>query len=718
MKAKRLTALALAALMAASTTSVALAINPGAGQDMGFFDNPNYRGQLYMKDEDGYIVPANDGDFAPGDSIYLQLDWNDAAKSADLKRYNAYGDWAVGKSWVEDIEIVYAKGDVITGENTSTVYTLQSGKITGWDTTKQYTTFKTTDADKLADLRTQMKGDTANFNAAVQVEKGTYTALGADGWIVDGKYYQTRSKAVSEAGFTTVSNYYNYDGANHRTLPAGWAVLPADGFIVTVTASNTDKVYTSLQKDQLLKDLGFTKTTITAVEGEHFYVDAAETKYGSYSVDSGTVDLKTDKGATEVYVDVTNKKFIFADSLASATVDVFNSILTGATVSNTTDKGEECYYIVANATAGKSNTPDESYGSSNANALYVKKTAIDKTGGYAIGSGTIYENEEKAADTLTKSSNAFYVKSVADGAEAIPAANLDSVARTTVNALIDGITDAAGDLAANFVVVPQNRLGAPTGSFHPSVQHTTGYTYWVKIDTKDSTTTKDIDVVGSISVGTTKSNADKWPSLSMGVSLTNQNNQNSGDYTNVDSDIYIEPGERAVVSFADDASDEFEVEFGDDARFVFNARGQGKLNLAYNTKYNKDFAYDYDDANIDFITFEGEPTTNRTGTMYIYADRDTYIYEVTDRGAKSIAYLPAGGTGAVSAKTAAGKINGAYYDKDEDAWVFRTRHLTSYAISDKKLKTVDQMENGSSSSSGSNSGSNNNNGKPNPDTGR
>lgn len=143
------------------------------------------------------------------------------------------------------------------------------------------------------------------------------------------------------------------------------------------------------------------------------------------------------------------------------------------------------------------------------------------------------------------------------------------------------------------------------------------------------------------------------------------------------------------------------MEFGDDARFVFNARGQGKLNLAYNTKYDRDFAYDYDDANIDFINFEGEPTTNRTGTLYIYADEDSYIYEVTSKGAK--------------------KINGAYYDDDEEAWVIRTRNLTSYAISDKKLKTVDQMDNGSSSNSSNKPGSSNNkpgNGKPNPDTGR
>ena len=160
-------------------------------------------------------------------------------------------------------------------------------------------------------------------------------------------------------------------------------------------------------------------------------------------------------------------------------------------------------------------------------------------------------------------------------------------------------------------------------------------------------------------------------SLIWDITLTNANTDNGDYFDGVDGDITIEDGERAVVSFADDAG-ELIVEFGDDAWFEFNARGQGKLNLAYNTKFNRDFAYDYDHANIDFINFVAEPTTNKTGTLYIYADEDSYIYEVTSKGAK--------------------KINGAYYDDDEGAWVIRTRHLTSYAISDRRLKTIDQME--------------------------
>ena len=202
--------------------------------------------------------------------------------------------------------------------------------------------------------------------------------------------------------------------------------------------------------------------------------------------------------------------------------------------------------------------------------------------------------------------------------------------------------------------------------------------------------------MGDVGIGTTRNEA-KDNTINIDVTMTNADVDMDDEYEDF---VHIDPDTRAVVKFSDDASDEFEVEFGDyDARFIFNARGQGKLNLAYNTKFDRDFAYEYDDANIDFITFEAEPTTNRTGTLYIYADEDSYIYEVTSKGAK--------------------KIPGAYYDDEEEAWVIRTRHLTSYAISDKKLKTVDQMDDSSSSSKPNKPNKPSKPGdKYNPDTGR
>ena len=98
----------------------------------------------------------------------------------------------------------------------------------------------------------------------------------------------------------------------------------------------------------------------------------------------------------------------------------------------------------------------------------------------------------------------------------------------------------------------------------------------------------------------------------------------------------------------------------------------------------------YNYANLHFFTFEGEPAFNKTGEMMVYADKDSFIYEVTEDGAK--------------------KLN-ASYDEDFEAWVFKTRKLTSYVVSNVELneKTVTEDKNESSKPES---------GKDNPDTGR
>ena len=145
-----------------------------------------------------------------------------------------------------------------------------------------------------------------------------------------------------------------------------------------------------------------------------------------------------------------------------------------------------------------------------------------------------------------------------------------------------------------------------------------------------------------------------------------------------------------VVDF-DDYSDDVEtLTFGDDFEFEVDLSGQGKLNLKNNRDFNKEFAAMYDYANIDFINFVKTPSFNKNGTVYIYADEDAYIYEVTADGAK--------------------EIKGLKWDEDYEAWTFKTRTLKSYAISDVELdeKTVTE-DNTSSTTDG---------GKENPDTGR
>ena len=94
---------------------------------------------------------------------------------------------------------------------------------------------------------------------------------------------------------------------------------------------------------------------------------------------------------------------------------------------------------------------------------------------------------------------------------------------------------------------------------------------------------------------------------------------------------------------------------------------------------------------MDFITFTGEPSFNRTGTMYIYASDDTFLYKVVD-----------GKLEAVDAK----------YNEDYEAWEFRTRTLGTYVIADGEIDLeaiTDNTDDNSSTTDG---------GKVNPDTGR
>ena len=194
-------------------------------------------------------------------------------------------------------------------------------------------------------------------------------------------------------------------------------------------------------------------------------------------------------------------------------------------------------------------------------------------------------------------------------------------------------------------------------------------------------------MVGKIGVGSTKSKAED-NTVFLDVTLTNRN-WNEDSFENVDSDAYIEPGQRAVLSFADDA-DDVVIEFGDDAYYEFNARGQGRVNFAYNTNFDRDFAYDYDHANIDFINFEYEPSFNKIGRVYIYAPEDAFIYKRGAEGAEA--------------------ISGLEWDPDYEAWTFKTRTLENYVISDVELdeKTVTEDKDDTTTDGG----------KTNPDTGR
>ena len=225
----------------------------------------------------------------------------------------------------------------------------------------------------------------------------------------------------------------------------------------------------------------------------------------------------------------------------------------------------------------------------------------------------------------------------------------------------------------------------------------TDYKYVAQINTKASYSTKEVDLNGTVKV------VKKTSSNSSSASSVEVNAVVAYERVNVDGDSLEVSKDAPVVTF-DDVDGEVELTFGNNFTFIVNAKNQDELFLGYTEKPVSSIIDQNEDASIDFITFSSKPSFNRIGEFYIYADEDSYIYEVTENGLK--------------------KLN-AKYDEDSSAYVFETRTLTSYAISDVELSyngsAVEDNSSSSSSTPSGNGGSNNggsSNSKPsNPNTG-
>lgn len=613
MKTKKITALVLAALMAAGTTATAFADSDvvNRGGDLDDKRPLTFNDETIYENEDGVLTPSTD--FRPGDTLYIRLDElnaNGDKKIEDEKDdMNVYADWKVGKDAVESIDIVYKKGNYPTSmEETTFTYTVDGVpfKIEGKDIQHdlnsaikaQLTEYQQKNPDFLKD---EIAAELARFEAKLYVVSGTY-----------------------------------YPDAEEALKTAGWKK-------VAVQAGT--KGYSSVE--ELIKTGTLAGSTDYAASAD---VDKGYGTYGTQDVTNNTaLDTSND------YVFSSTKKFLSVD----AGLTVSDVIASGA-IEDVVDMSGAAYYV-----KNEGDTP-KSVEDALAQAVDTDKN-ISVVDGYIVG-GTMTQPED-AKDM------------------------------------------AVASIIANEVV-----------NVNTTVDRTykNNYTYWVEIKTKEDDTTKVLDLAGVLRIGSTKNKAeDATNAFQLDTSLDNRV-YDSGAYVTVEDEWTFAPDSRSVVKFSDDAEDVV-LYFGENeaAWFEFDARGQSALNLEFTFDFNKEIADLFPEANIDFLTFTSKPATNRTGDLYIVADEDTYLYEVTDDGVKTVAYLPAGGTGsaAVSAALGVKNINGAEYDEKEGAWHIRTRKLGAYAISDTELDTSRTLDGDESSSESGNSG-NNNGTKPIPDTGR
>lgn len=613
MKTKKITALVLAALMAAGTTATAFADSDvvNRGGDLDDKRPLTFNDETIYENEDGVLTPSTD--FRPGDTLYIRLDElnsNGDKKIEDEKDdMNVYADWKVGKDAVESIDIVYKKGNYPTSmEETTFTYTVDGVpfKIEGKDIQHdlnsaikaQLTKYQQKNPDFLKD---EIAAELARFEAKL--------------YVVSGTYYADAEEALKAAGWKKVA------------VQAG------------------TKGYSSVE--ELIKTGTLAGSTDYAASAD---VDKGYGTYGTQDVTNNTaLDTSND------YVFSSTKKFLSVD----AGLTVSDVIASGA-IEDVVDMSGAAYYVKS-----EGDTP-KSVEDALAQAVDTDKN-ISVVDGYIVG-GTMTQPED-AKDMAVASVIANEV--------------------VNVNTTVDRT-------------------------------YKNNYTYWVEIKTKEDDTTKVLDLAGVLRIGSTKNKAeDATNAFQLDTSLDNRV-YDSGAYVTVEDEWTFAPDSRSVVKFSDDAEDVV-LYFGENeaAWFEFDARGQSALNLEFTFDFNKEIADLFPEANIDFLTFTSKPATNRTGDLYIVADEDTYLYEVTDDGVKTVAYLPAGGTGsaAVSAALGVKNINGAEYDEKEGAWHIRTRKLGAYAISDTELDTSRTLDGDESSSESGNSG-NNNGTKPIPDTGR
>lgn len=190
---------------------------------------------------------------------------------------------------------------------------------------------------------------------------------------------------------------------------------------------------------------------------------------------------------------------------------------------------------------------------------------------------------------------------------------------------------------------------------------TNKYIYFLSLDLKDSLATGETDISGTVSMK--KSGSFDYDDMKLDVNLTVGYPEAKDNVIGKDPLIFSEGN-----GFSGDHEDELRFDFDDDAYFTVDTIGQGKILLAADNEFDANIAMIYNAANLDFFNGNGA-SFNKLGTLAIPADEGSHLYRVEKDGKLT-------------------KMN-APYDKDEEAFMVRTRTLGRYVISDVDLKIAE-----------------------------
>ena len=439
MKAKRLTALALAALMAVSSATVALAdtsktvkLDKGDGE-LTFGSNTD----LYKYDDDeGTLVRVPDNAFQPGDTIYIPLYESTTEKLERGDTFYVHSDFDIGEKWVDDVRFEYRKGAVESNTTYNYSYTFNGKAYSGKGMTSQ-----DTEAVR-KNIRTEASDSVSAWKEKYKDE--TYDQ--ARGYAIGEKFYASADEAAKAAGLATTKTTYKVKGTDgietegtieELTLVA----VPDSGYICNGTYYNVANAV------EMLKALANSNPTTEAV-----YVDKIGENYGT--VDSSGEYEEGETGQSVSYLTINGTKYWW------------NS-----------DAGAEG--LLKHLGVQKASAENGQYYCNKEGSALGKIAEVVKTENSWVGGATA----EKALENKNYTSGNYTVKANqanANGVDWYTSTEVDNDTENALTAAINGVSI----------------------TFTPVTTTDRRYIYWVRIDTDQSYTTKDVDVVGTIYVST------------------------------------------------------------------------------------------------------------------------------------------------------------------------------------------------------------------------
>ena len=348
MNTKKITALALAALMAAGTTTVAFAEATKKDQALVFTT-----AAAYEENDDGLLV-LDDGVVNPGDSLYFLLedgaDDGNGITDKERDRINVYADWKLGKEYIEDIDVIYKKGNSkVTGytytvSGTGYFATAKTFDIPGTKLTSgaevgnklpadvlaaalesEYTNptsgfvynnkYYTDDVDGLkallAELSWTQKSSSdevtsktdSDSNGVGTISAGTGTYLTDTIWVDS-----SNSKFIDVATITSISDLLAISGdaesVDPSTLFSGTAAVDADDYVAGKAPANSDAVVTKTAAEAAIKGTVSTIDKTVEIRNSSSYTYWVEVKtkddITTKELDlAGTLYLGTTKNSAE-----------------------------------------------------------------------------------------------------------------------------------------------------------------------------------------------------------------------------------------------------------------------------------------------------------------------------------------------------------------------------------------------------------------------------------